>query len=173
MDFEDLKGLIPILIFILTIVIDKSSRRKRKKERGHFPPLPDMDNIPQEEKPQPDFSSAERSTDSGRVYEETPAKEQEKPVPWYVEFPEDKEEKQQERVFKEPAKPEPVTVFKPPVFTVPAVQTARKPLAAVPASKPVKPRFNGRMSRRRVCDGFVMAQILDKPRALKPYTDPY
>ena len=47
MDFEDLKGLFPLLIFILTIVIDKSSRRKRKKERGHFPPLPDIEQ-PQE-----------------------------------------------------------------------------------------------------------------------------
>lgn len=173
MDFEDLKGFIPILIFILTIVIDKSSRRKRKKERGHFPPLPDMDNIPQKEKPQPDFNTAERSTDSGRVYEKPTAKEQEKPLPWYVEFPEDKKEKPQERVFKEPVSPEPVQDFKAPVFTAATAQMARKPLAAMPAYKPVKSCFNGRMSRNRVCDGFIIAQLLDKPRALNPYTDPY
>ena len=57
MDFEDLKGLFPLLIFILTIVIDKSSRRKRKKERGHFPPLPDIE--------QPESDAQQQQTTGG------------------------------------------------------------------------------------------------------------
>ena len=172
MDFEDLKGLFPLLIFILTIVIDKSSRRKRKKERGHFPPLPDIEQ-PQEAKPQPEIK-AERKT--GKVYEE-PAqpKKQEEKIPWYVEFPEDKKAKQQGRVYHEPPKEQPKSfpVYKEPVFVPQPAQAAFKPVAAMSAAKPKKPLFDGRMTRKRVLDGFVMAQILDKPRALKPYTDPY
>lgn len=172
MDFEDLKGLFPLLIFILTIVIDKSSRRKRKKERGHFPPLPDIEKQ-QEADPQPEIK-AERKP--GKVYEEAvQPKKQEEKIPWYVEFPEDKKAKQQGRVYHEPPKPQPKTfpVYKEPVFVPQPAQAAFKPVAAMPAAKAKKPLFDGRMTRRRVLDGLVMAQILDKPRALKPYTDPY
>ena len=172
MDFEDLKGLFPLLIFILTIVIDKSSRRKRKKERGHFPPLPDIEQ-PQEEKPQPEIK-AERK--NGKVYEDAvQPKKQEEKIPWYVEFPEDKKAKQQGRVYHEQPKPHSKTfpVYKEPVFVPQPAQAAFKPVAAMPAAKPQKPLFDGHMTRKRVLDGFVMAQILDKPRALKPYTDPY
>ena len=172
MDFEDLKGLFPLLIFILTIVIDKSSRRKRKKERGHFPPLPDIEQ-PQEEKPQPEIK-AERK--NGKVYEDAvQPKKQEEKIPWYVEFPEDKKAKQQGRVYHEQPKPHSKTfpVYKEPVFVPQPAQAAFKPVAAMPSAKPQKPLFDGHMTRKRVLDGFVMAQILDKPRALKPYTDPY
>ena len=172
MDFEDLKGLFPLLIFILTIVIDKSSRRKRKKERGHFPPLPDIEQ-PQEAEPQPEIK-AERKT--GKVYEEAAqSQKQEEKIPWYVEFPEDKKAKQQGRVYHEPPKEQPKTfpVYREPVFVPQPAQAAFKPVAAMPAAKPKKPLFDGRMTRKRVLDGLVMAQILDKPRALKPYTDPY
>lgn len=171
MDFEDLKGLFPLLIFILTIVIDKSSRRKRKKERGHFPPLPDIER-PQETEPQPEIK-AERKT--GKVYEEAAQpKKQEEKIPWYVEFPEDKKAKRQGRVYHEPPKEQKTfPVYKEPVFVPQLAQAAFKPVAAMTAAKPKKPLFDGRMTRKRVLDGFVMAQILDKPRALKPYTDPY
>ena len=36
---EDFMGLFPLLVFIITIVIDKSSRRKRKAKRGIMEPI--------------------------------------------------------------------------------------------------------------------------------------
>ena len=37
-------GFLPLLIFVITVVIDKSNRKKRRNRTGHFPPLPDMDS---------------------------------------------------------------------------------------------------------------------------------
>ncbi len=175
MNMEDLFSFLPMLVFILMIVLDKSSRGKRKKQRGHFPPLPDIE-MPRRDKEDsiPEVSPTE-NTKNDRVYEEQTAVKKEKSVPWYVEFPEDKKEKQQGRIYQEPKKePQKVFIAQPkPVFTVPSMQTAKRPTAAMSAAKPKKPVFNGKFNRQRVRDGFVMAQILDKPRALKPYTDPY
>ncbi len=175
MNMEDLFSFLPMLVFILMIVLDKSSRGKRKKQRGHFPPLPDI-KIPRrdEEDSLPDVSRTEQKN-NGRVYEDKTAAKKEKTVPWYVEFPEDKKEKQQGRVYQEPKKePQKVfTAYPKPAFAVPSMQAAPKRTFAMPAAKPKKPAFNGKLNRQRVRDGFIMAQILDKPRALKPYTDPY
>lgn len=44
MDFENFMGFLPLLIFVITVVIDKSNRKKRRNRTGHFPPLPDMDS---------------------------------------------------------------------------------------------------------------------------------
>ena len=44
MDFENFMGFLPLLIFVITVVIDKSNRKKRRTRTGHFPPLPDMDS---------------------------------------------------------------------------------------------------------------------------------
>ena len=109
------------------------------------------------------------------MYEEAAQpKKQEEKIPWYVEFPEDKKAKQQGRVYHEhPKEQKTFPVYKEPVFVPQPAQAAFKPVAAMPAVKPKKPLFDGCMTRKRVLDGFVMAQILDKPRALKPYTDPY
>ena len=164
---EDFMGLFPLLVFIITIVIDKSSRRKRKAKRGHFPPLPDIEDNPREREEEV-VIAPERKEKQKVVFGEAVKKDEEKP--WYVEFPEDRKENR--RVYQEPVKKEPSpALFKPPVFTVPA--KSARPAFAAPAAKPKKPLFDGRLSRKRVRDGIIMAQILDKPRALKPYTDPY
>lgn len=85
----------------------------------------------------------------GRGYEG----EDEEAVPWYVEFPEDRAPASA----AEAAVPEPLYKrFEP-----------QKP----------QPAFKGFRSRGTVAEdvryGFVMAQILDKPRSLKPYDDSF
>ena len=36
MDFENFMGFLPLLIFVITVVIDKSNRKKRRNRTGHF-----------------------------------------------------------------------------------------------------------------------------------------
>ena len=87
-------------------------------------------------------------------------------VPWYVEFPEDRAPKKQpeaENTCQEPA---------------PAAESAvPEPLYKRFEPQKPQPAFKGFRSRGTVAEdvryGFVMAQILDKPRSLKPYDDSF
>ena len=98
----------------------------------------------------------------GRGYEG----EDEEAVPWYVEFPEDRAPKKQpeaENTCQEPA---------------PAAEAAvPEPLYKRFEPQKPQPAFKGFRSRGTVAEdvryGFVMAQILDKPRSLKPYDDSF
>ena len=98
----------------------------------------------------------------GRGYEG----EDEEAVPWYVEFPEDRAPKKQpeaENTCQEPA---------------PAAEAAvPEPLYKRFEPQKPQPAFKGFRSRGKVAEdvryGFVMAQILDKPRSLKPYDDSF
>ena len=83
--------------------------------------------------------------------------EDEETVPWYVEFPEDRAPK------KEPA---------------PAAAAAvEEPLYKRFEPQQPQPAFKSLRSSRTLAEdvryGFVMAQILDKPRSLKPYDDSF
>ena len=99
---------------------------------------------------------------AGRGYEG----EDEEAVPWYVEFPEDRAPKKQpeaENTCQEPA---------------PAAEAAvPEPLYKRFEPQKPQPAFKGFRSRGTVAEdvryGFVMAQILDKPRSLKPYDDSF
>ena len=88
----------------------------------------------------------------GRGYEG----EDEEAVPWYVEF-------EAENTCQEPA---------------PAAESAvPEPLYKRFEPQKPQPAFKGFRSRGTVAEdvryGFVMAQILDKPRSLKPYDDSF
>ena len=103
MDFENFMGFLPLLIFVITVVIDKSNRKKRRNRTGHFPPLPDMDSS-RENRETYDVTgtqqSKKESTDKTVYKEEAPAAGRESKKPWYVEFPEDREAKQRGKVFE-------------------------------------------------------------------------
>lgn len=172
MNIDDLLGFLPMLIFILAIVIDKSQRRKRRRERGHFPPLPDVEETRQSGGA--DNYSAAESSDGTNVYKETPAAKNEE-KPWYVEFPEDREQKQRARVYEETKPQKDYRVYNEPVFIKPEAVKVKTtvPVFAVPQRSTKKPLFTGKISRQRLRDGVIMAEILDKPRALKPYREPY
>lgn len=77
--------------------------------------------------------------------------EDEEAVPWYVEFPEDRAPK------KQPAAAEPLYKRFEPQQPQPAFKSLR----------------SSRTLAEDVRYGFVMAQILDKPRSLKPYDDSF
>ncbi len=179
MDFENISRFFPILIFALIVFIDKSQKKNRKK-RGHFPPLPDMEQPPQkQEEPEYDTAGASEpwiSSDKNASGTDGAAAKTKEELPWYVEFPEDRKKKEHERVYKEQDIAKKTPVYHEPAFILPQPAVKHKPYAAnapLAAAKPKKPLFNGRLNRSRVREGFIMAQILDKPRSLKPYTDPY
>lgn len=178
MDLDNLMSFLPLLIFILTIVIDKSYHRKKKKKRGHFPPLPDMGETEKNQNPYgTEKNGQSKKEPDTTVYNETSAAKTEAKIPWYIEFPEDREKKQQGRVYGEPEEQKNYQVYHGPVFTAPDAAAA-KPVAAahaftVPRPKVRKPLFNGKMDRKRLREGIIMSQILDKPRALNPYKEPY
>lgn len=77
--------------------------------------------------------------------------EDEEAVPWYVEFPEDRAPK------KQPA----------------AEKTYQEPVPAAAPACAFKSLRSSRTLAEDVRYGFVMAQILDKPRSLKPYDDSF
>ena len=159
MDFENFMGFLPLLIFVITVVIDKSNRKKRRNRTGHFPPLPDMDNS-RENRETYDVTgtqqSKKESTDKTVYKEEAPAAGRESKKPWYVEFPEDREAKQRGKVFEQPKVQPTYKVYNEPAFITPPSLL-----------------FNGNINRRRLREGIIMAEILDKPRALRPYKEPY
>lgn len=172
MDLDNLMGFLPLLIFVLTIVIDKSQRRKRRNNRGHFPPLPDVDD----NTGYGDITSGsqEKTEANTTVYREQAADKTED-KPWYVEFPEDRSKKEKGRVFEMPKVQTDYKVYHEPSYTTAAALKKAEPVAAfkvpVYAKKPAAASV--RMNRKRLRDGIIMMQILDKPRALKPYRQPY
>lgn len=178
MDFENFMGFLPLLIFVITVVIDKSNRKKRRNRTGHFPPLPDMDSS-RENRETYDVTGTQQSqnesTDKTVYKEEAPASGRESKKPWYVEFPKDREAKQRGKVFEQP-KVQPIyKVYNEPAFITPPSLKKRPavPVFAMPRTQKKAALFNGKINRRRLREGIIMAEILDKPRALRPYKEPY
>lgn len=178
MDFENFMGFLPLLIFVITVVIDKSNRKKRRNKTGHFPPLPDMDSS-RENRETYDVTgtqqSQQESTDKTVYKEEAPVSGRESKKPWYVEFPEDREAKQHGKVFEQPKVQPTYKVYNEPAFITPPSLKKRSaaPVFAMPRTQKKATLFNGKMNRRRLREGIIMAEILDKPRALRPYKEPY
>ena len=178
MDFENFMGFLPLLIFVITVVIDKSNRKKRRNRTGHFPPLPDMDSS-REKRETYDVTgtqqSQKESTDKTVYKEEAPAFGRESKKPWYVEFPEDREAKQRVKVFEQPKVQPTYKVYNEPAFITPPSLKKRPaaPVFAMPRTQKKAALFNGKINRRRLREGIIMAEILDKPRALRPYKEPY
>lgn len=178
MDFENFMGFLPLLIFVITVVIDKSNRKKRRNRTGHFPPLPDMDSS-RESRETYDVTgtqqSQQESTDKTVYKEEAPVSGRESKKPWYVEFPEDREAKQRGKVFEQPKVQPTYKVYNEPVFITPPSLKKRPaaPVFAMPRTQKKAALFNGKINRRRLREGIIMAEILDKPRALRPYKEPY
>ena len=92
--------------------------------------------------------------------------EDEAAVPWYVEFPEDRAPKKQPAAEKTYQEPVPA-----------AAAAAAEPLYKRFEPQQPQPAFKSLRSSRTLAEdvryGFVMAQILDKPRSLKPYDDSF
>lgn len=178
MDFENFMGFLPLLIFVITVVIDKSNRKKRRNRTGHFPPLPDMDSS-REKRETYDVTgtqqSQKESTDKTVYKEETPVSGRESKKPWYVEFPKYREAKQRGKVFEQPKVQPTYKVYNEPAFITPPSLKTRPaaPVFAMPRTQKKAALFNGRINRRRLREGIIMAEILDKPRALRPYKEPY
>lgn len=178
MDFENFMGFLPLLIFVITVVIDKSNRKKRRNKTGHFPPLPDMDSS-RENRETYDITgtqqSQQESTDKTVYKEEAPASGRESKNPWYVEFPEDWEAKQRGKVFEQPKVQPTYKVYNEPAFITPPSlkKQPAAPVFAMPRTQKKAAFFNGKINRRRLREGIIMAEILDKPRALRPYKEPY
>lgn len=178
MDFENFMGFLPLLIFVITVVIDKSNRKKRRNRTGHFPPLPDMDSS-RDSRETYDATgtqqSQKESTDKTVYKEETPVSGRESKKPWYVEFPEDWEAKQRGKVFEQPKVQPTYKVYNEPAFITPPSLKKRPaaPVFAMPRTQKKAALFNGKINRRRLREGIIMAEILDKPRALRPYKDLY
>jgi hypothetical protein len=178
MDFENFMGFLPLLIFVITVVIDKSNRKKRRNRTGHFPPLPDMDSS-RESRETYDVTgtqqSQKESTDKTVYKEEAPASVRESKKPWYVEFPEDREVKQRGKVFEQPKVQPTYKVYNEPAFiTQPSLKKRpAAPVFAMPRTQKKAALFNGKINRRRLREGIIIAEILDKPRALRPYKEPY
>lgn len=137
----------PLIVLLFFIFFDVRNRKKRPAP----PPQQPADwqtQLPEERQ--------------GRGYEG----EDEEAVPWYVEFPEDRAPKKQpeaENTCQEPA---------------PAAEAAvPEPLYKRFEPQKPQPAFKGFRSRGTVAEdvryGFVMAQILDKPRSLKSYDDSF
>lgn len=95
--------------------------------------------------------------------------------PWYVEFPEDREAKQRGKVFEQPKVQPTYKVYNEPAFITPPSLKKRPaaPVFAMPRTQKKAALFNGKINRRRLREGIIMAEILDKPRALRPYKEPY
>lgn len=178
MDFENFMGFLPLLIFVITVVIDKSNRKKHRNRTGHFPPLPDMDSSRQERGETYDTVSTQqsqkKSTDKTVYKEEFPASGKESKKPWYVEFPEDRKEKRHGKVFEQPKMQQTYKVYNEPAIITPALKKQyTAPAFAMPRIQKKTSLFNGKMNRRRLREGVIMAEILNRPRALKPYKEPY
>lgn len=178
MDFENFMGFLPLLIFVITVVIDKSNRKKRRNRTGHFPPLPDMDSS-RENRETYDATgtqqSQKESTDKTVYKEEASASGRESKKPWYVEFPEDQEAKQRGKVFEQPKVQPTYKVYNEPAFITPPSLKKRPaaPVFAMPRTQKKAALFNGKINRHRLREGIIMAEILDKPRALRPYKEQY
>lgn len=178
MDFENFMGFLPLLIFVITVVIDKSNRKKRRNRTGHFPPLPDMDSS-RENSETYDVTGTQQSqkenTDKTVYKEDVPASGRESKKPWYVEFPEDREAKQLGKVFEQPKVQPTYKVYNEPAFITPPSLKTRPaaPVFAMPRTQKKAALFNGKINRRRLREGIIMAEILGKPRALRPYKEPY
>ena len=143
MDFENFMGFLPLLIFVITVVIDKSNRKKRRNRRGHFPPLPDMDS----------------SRENRETYDITGTQQSQK-------------ENTDKTVYKEEAPVSGRESKKPWYVEFPEERPAA-PVFAMPRTQKKAALFNGKINRRRLREGIIMAEILDKPRALRPYKEPY
>lgn len=143
-----------------------------------FLPLPDMDNS-RENRETYDATgtqqSQKESTDKTVYKEDVPAAGRESKKPWYVEFPEDREVKQRGKVFEQPKVQPTYKVYNEPAFITPPSLKKRPaaPVFAMPRTQKKAALFNGKINRRRLREGIIMAEILDKPRALRPYKEPY
>ena len=170
MDFENFMGFLPLLIFVITVVIDKSNHKKRRNRTGHFPPLPDMDSS-RENRETYDVTgkqqSQKESTDKLYIKKKLPQPAESK-KPWYVEFPEDQEAKQRGKVFEQPKVQPTYKVYNEPAFITPPSLKKRPaaPVFAMPRTQKKADLFNGKINRCRLREGIIMAEILDKPRAL-------
>lgn len=146
---ETLFELWPFIVFFLIVFIDKSAAKKRREERRE-----------QEQYEQREVEE-QAKTYEPVIFEGN--KEQE--IPWYIEFPEDRETKKQEPIIDiAPAKE--FYTEKPFMEPIPEVEE-RKDLPA--DSFEVKTAGHRRAVRDKVLQGVIMAEVLDKPRALKPY----
>ena len=137
----------PLSVLLFFIFFDVRNRKKR--------PAP------------PPQQPADRQTQlpeewQSRGYED----EDEEAVPWYVEFPEDRAPKKQPAAEKTYQEPVPA-----------AAAAAAEPLYKRFEPQQPQPAFKSLRSSRTLAEdvryGFVMAQILDKPRSLKPYDDSF
>lgn len=146
---DNLKLFYPLIVLLFFIFFDVRNRKKRP--------------APPPQQPKAEWPMEMPEEMQGRNYEV----EDEGAVPWYVEFPEDRAAKRQP--VTEPA------VYKEPAPAVAAAAAVSEPLYKRFEPQKPKPAFKGFRSRRTVAEdvryGFVMAQILDKPRSLKPYDD--
>ena len=140
----------PLIVLLFFIFFDVRNRKKR--------PAP-----PPKQQPS-DWPAESQESWQERDYKEDA---DENTVPWYVEFPEDRAAK------KPPARKKKVYKEKQPVMAAAAEMSSEPLYKRFEGAK--TPVFKGFRSRRTVADevrrGFVMAQILDKPRSLKPYDD--
>ena len=178
MEFENFIGFLPLLSLVITGVMYRANRRKRRNRTWHFPPLRDMDNS-RENRETYDVTgtqqSQKESTDKTVYKVEAPAAGRESKKPWYVEFPEDREAKQRGKVFEQPKVQPTYKVYNEPAFITPPSLKTRPaaPVFAMPRTQKKAALFNGKINRRRLREGIIMAEILDKPRALRPYKEPY
>ena len=160
MDFENFMGFLPLLIFVITVVIDKSNRKKRRTRTGHFPPLPDMDS----------------SRESRETYDAAGTQQSQQESPDKTVYKEDVPASGSEsKVFEQPKVQPTYKVYNEPAFITPPSLKKRPaaPVFAMPCAQKKAALFNGKMNRRRLREGIIMAEILDKPRALRPYKEPY
>lgn len=191
---EDITRFLPLILFVLTIFIDKSYKRKQRRERREqqpFPfPLPEEDEEPGPQQPEkvlrPKAANKKKNRNIIKFEDGLPKEKPAEAKPWYVEFPEDAEQKERGRVYTEqpqsapaysaPQPPKSYNVYNEPAFiaAVPEDYFARTPAPPMQAAaKRRRPVFNGRLDRPSLRRAVVMAQLLDKPRALEPYRDPY
>lgn len=144
----------PLIVLVFFIFFDVINRKKRRTPPQQSQTEADQVKLPNDWQ--------------GRGYEDEA--EDEAAVPWYVEFPEDRQAKKQP-VAESACKatlPRPKSAGS--MGTMPS-----EPLYKRFETQQPQPAFKGFRSRRtiseEVCYGFLMAQILDKPRSIKPYDD--
>lgn len=144
---EDLKLFYPLIVMMFFIFFDTLARKKRP-----MPPSKPSDQtikIPEEWEQTNEYDS-----------------ESEKEVPWYVEFPEDRAAKKEALYSREVLYKEPILIPEE-ILSEPLYKRFETPKPQVVFTC----LHNSRTVADEVRQGFVMAQILEKPRALYPYDD--
>lgn len=143
--------LYPIIVLVILMVFEHKNRMQRQNSRS--------ESLPRTETKQETMKNPE-------WWENDCDDTKEKEIPWYVEFPEDREPKEwlekEQSIYQElPIEELTDTIIAPEAlykkFEKPKQDTT----------------FKGFRKHRTIANdvrfGFVLAQILDKPRSLKPY----